>query len=207
MADQGFSANPQGEEGVNLLFDQVSAKLHENEEILVCGRRGGGGGGRPLRPWILRCYLINLQEKITSEILHNLIILLHGLLVQWIPFTTGKKMQNKKELLQDTTRSVPTAVYAVNECTPSLSCRVGGGVYNILTWLGYPPPQSWPGYPQKRHGTSGSIIGWRWVSPRKGMGPVEVLWAGNGVPPHSLLTNACENITLPSSFECGRYKI
>ena len=55
------------------------------------------------------------------------------------------------------------------------------------------------GVPQKGHGTSGSIMGWRWGTPeriwdqwkyygmemgypRKDMGPVEVLWDGDGVP-------------------------
>ena len=47
------------------------------------------------------------------------------------------------------------------------------------TWdqlLGNPPP--------KGHGASGSIMEWRWGTPSgKDMGPVEVLWDGDGVPP------------------------
>ena len=51
------------------------------------------------------------------------------------------------------------------------------------------------GYPWKGHGTSGIIMGWRWlppgrdlgpvtgVPPGKDMGPVEVVWDGDGIPP------------------------
>ena len=58
--------------------------------------------------------------------------------------------------------------------------------------MGYPPERLWDqwkyygmemGYPQKGHGTSGSIRQWIWGIPRKVMGPVEVLWDGDGVPP------------------------
>ena len=67
--------------------------------------------------------------------------------------------------------------------------------------MGYPPSQNWvpsclglgaplrrdlgpvTGVPQKGHGTSVSIMGWRLGTPRKDMEPVEVLWNGDGVPP------------------------
>ena len=41
------------------------------------------------------------------------------------------------------------------------------------------------GTPWKGHGTSESIMGLRWGTPRKDMGPLEVLWDGDGdgVPP------------------------
>ena len=91
--------------------------------------------------------------------------------------------------------------------------------YPILTWLGGTHPvwvplhlgleyplegtrdQSW-GYSQKGHGTSGSIMGYRWGTPRKDMDQrkyygmemsiprkdkvqVEILWDGDGVHPPS----------------------
>ena len=85
---------------------------------------------------------------------------------------------------------------------PSITCRGGG--YSILSfsWIrGVPtlscprqkvplsspgwkyPILPWPVDPQKGPGTSGSIMGWRWVPPRKDMGPVYILWNGDGVPP------------------------
>ena len=41
----------------------------------------------------------------------------------------------------------------------------------------------WRWVPQKGHGTSGSIMGWRSGTPGKDMGPVEVLWEEMGPPP------------------------
>ena len=40
-------------------------------------------------------------------------------------------------------------------------------------------------------------MGWRWGTPRKDMGPMEVLWDGDGLhSPHvDRQINACENIT------------
>ena len=74
--------------------------------------------------------------------------------------------------------------------------------------MGYPQKDMGPvevlwdgdGIPPEGHGTSGSIMGWRWYTPRrtwdqwkyygmemgyphKDMGPVEVLWDGDGIPP------------------------
>ena len=49
----------------------------------------------------------------------------------------------------------------------------GREVTPILTWPGYPPEGTWDeslGYPQKGHGTSGSIMGWRWGTPPSGCG-------------------------------------
>ena len=73
----------------------------------------------------------------------------------------------------------------------SMHHRIGG------LCLGVPP--SWPGTshwvtPWKGHGTSGSIMGCRWGTPREDMRPVEVLWDGDGVPSLGCeQTGACEN--------------
>ena len=64
--------------------------------------------------------------------------------------------------------------------------RIGTGVPSSGTegTPGKRPKTSHWGTPYKRHVTSGSrsIMGWRWVTPRKDKGPVEVLWDGDGVP-------------------------
>ena len=64
----------------------------------------------------------------------------------------------------------------------------------VGTLTGVPPPQ-------KGHGTSESIMGLRWGTPPPGkdMGPVEVLWEGDGInhpPPTGFYqTDTCEDIT------------
>ena len=46
---------------------------------------------------------------------------------------------------------------------------------------------------------------WRWgTSPRKDMGPVEVLWDEDGVPSPREQTETYENSTFPSYYVCGR---
>ena len=58
--------------------------------------------------------------------------------------------------------------------------------------------------PQKGQGTSGSIMGWKWVPTGKDMGPVEV-WGGDGVPCSECgQTHTCENSTFPSYYVRGR---
>ena len=96
-------------------------------------------------------------------------------------------------------RGIPTLAYQVlhllsypggGRGTPSLDRGRG------TPWLGWGRGPSWPGTshwgtPSKWHGTSGSIIGWRWGTTGKDMGPVEVLrnrdW--DGVPPSPVWTD------------------
>ena len=59
----------------------------------------------------------------------------------------------------------------------------GDGVHPERTWDQWKYYGIEMGYPQKGHETSGSIMGWRWGTPRKDLRPVEVLWDGDGVPP------------------------
>ena len=71
-------------------------------------------------------------------------------------------------------------------CTPVLTWLGGGG--GTPSWV---PPweQTWDqslGYPQKGYGTSGSIMGCRWCSPRFEQ------------------ADTCENSTFPSYYALGR---
>ena len=110
-------------------------------------------------------------------------------------FTSVDPTQEKRVMIHLNTRKsscvnargIPTAAYQVLYLLSYRGevphPRLGGGT----PIMGYPP--SWPGTsrwgtPQKGHGTSGSIMGWRWGTPppppRKDMGPVKVLWDGDG---------------------------
>ena len=61
--------------------------------------------------------------------------------------------------------------------------------------------------PQKGHGTSRSIMGWRWVPPEKDMGPVKVLWDGDGITPHWVWSNKqAETIIFPHPLDAGGNK-
>ena len=91
---------------------------------------------------------------------------------------------------------------------PDLANGIG---YPILSWsgrysiLGYPPPpESDLGpvtgvAPSKEHGTSGSIMGWRWGTPQKGHGTsgsiMKWRWSKPPPPLSPKQTHTCENIT------------
>ena len=67
--------------------------------------------------------------------------------------------------------------------SPQKGCRTSGSKYYGLEM----------GYSQKGHGTSGSIMGWRWGTPRKDMGPVKALGMEMGCPSGCGQTHTCEN--------------
>ena len=46
-------------------------------------------------------------------------------------------------------------------------------------------------------------MGWRRGTPRKDMGPVEVLWDGDGVPPCVWTIKQTETITFPHPLDSG----
>ena len=95
----------------------------------------------------------------------------------------------------------------------------------VWTWLGYPPVWTWPGYPSSGSGWGTPQEGawnqslryppertWDQLkyyememgTPRKDMGPVEVLWDGEGVLPSPVWTNKqTETITFPHPSEAG----
>ena len=66
-----------------------------------------------------------------------------------------------------------------------------GGYFNQAWQGGSPfspgqrgtPSSPGRGYPGKGHWISGTIIGFGWGTPRKDLGPVEVLWDEDGYPP------------------------
>ena len=91
--------------------------------------------------------------------------------------------------------------------------QVSMGVPLILTWLVGTPSLA-GGTPGKGPGTSGSIMGWRWgTPPRKDMGPVEVLWDGDGVNPSppGVDRDTCEHSTFQSyyvtTYACGNKEV
>ena len=93
-------------------------------------------------------------------------------------FAKYDKIQNifKKVLLLGTARACPTGDGASLSWLRAYTILpwLGGGVYLILTWLGYPREDTydqWKCYGMEMRYT-----------PRKGMGPVEVLWDGDGIP-------------------------
>ena len=136
-----------------------------------------------------------------------------------------KTLNNKIVLLRERKSHTAHRVkYSI--CCPDLA----GGTPSLVSTVVPPakgPGSSHWGTPGKGHGTSGSIMGWRWSTPhpertwdqwkyygmemeypppRKDMGPVEVLWNGDGVtPPHPgcELTNKLKLLPSPS-IGCGR---
>ena len=126
-------------------------------------------------------------------------------------FAKYDKIQNifKKVLLVGTARACPTGGGASLSWLRGYTILpwLGGGVYPILTWLGYPPGRHiwsvevlWDGdevHPQKGHGTSWSIMGWRWdtVPPLTD----RPLWK-HSLPPHPSVIKYTQQIFIFSFF-------
>ena len=110
---------------------------------------------------------------------------------------------SNKKVLRETARSLPLMTVTC----PSITYPRGGGTPSclVLFWTrGYPHPvmAGVPPPPWKGPGTSGSIVGWKWVPPWKGHGTSGSIrgWRYGTPPPW---TDTCENSTFPHPSDAG----